>query len=410
MDYNSYIPNNQPSTSGPSVRIRTATAQTVNFVLSNTPLAFANSLRRVLLSEVPTLAIDLVEVLANSSVLPDEFLAHRLGLIPLDARNVDREVNYSRDCDCDSYCPKCSVTLELDARCTSDTPMSVHARDLIPTADRLSPTLGNPVTFTPQGAGVLIARLRKNQALKLRCVAKKGIAKEHAKWAATAAIGFEYDPWNTLKHTELWYEADRLKEWPVSKNSREEPDPNEEQADASLKKRQEDDEPGAFYFDVETVGGLEPQEVVLAGIGVLQKKLAGVIEDLGGEGEGLVDGLHAGGSGMDDGAGTNYGVGGGTSYGAGTSYGTAYGGNQSSYAGQVSSYGGGGGGGTAYGGGGGTAYGGGGGTAYGGGGGTAYGSGAGGGTAYGGGGGGSGTAYGGGTTPYGTTPYGQPRM
>ena len=41
----------------------------------------ANALRRVLLSEIPTMAIDKVEMRANSTCLHDDFLAHRLGLV-----------------------------------------------------------------------------------------------------------------------------------------------------------------------------------------------------------------------------------------------------------------------------------------------------------------------------------------
>ncbi|KAI4242856.1 MAG: hypothetical protein L6R42_010884, partial [Xanthoria sp. 1 TBL-2021] len=83
-------------------------------------LSFANSLRRTLLAEVPTMAIDLVEVQANTSSLADEFIAHRLGLIPLNSKNVD-DVSYTRDCEyCEQYCEHCSVTLDLHARCTGD--------------------------------------------------------------------------------------------------------------------------------------------------------------------------------------------------------------------------------------------------------------------------------------------------
>lgn len=102
----------------------------VDFELQNVDLAFANSLRRTMLAEIPTMAIDLVEIEANTSVLADEFLSHRLGLIPLNSKNVD-DVVYSRDCDCDQYCELCSVTLTLHARCTGDDIMKVYARDLV---------------------------------------------------------------------------------------------------------------------------------------------------------------------------------------------------------------------------------------------------------------------------------------
>jgi DNA-directed RNA polymerase II subunit RPB3 len=186
----------------------------VDFELSNVDLSFANSLRRTILAEVPTMAIDLVEVEANTSVLADEFIAHRLGLIPLNSKNVD-DVVYSRDCDCEQYCELCSVTLTLHARCTGDEIMKVYARDLVVDALRPNQFVGTPVITDPEGLGTVICKLRKDQELRMKCIAKKGIAKEHAKWAPTSAVGFEYDPHNKLRHMDLWFEQDPIREWYV---------------------------------------------------------------------------------------------------------------------------------------------------------------------------------------------------
>ncbi|CAG8960127.1 hypothetical protein HYFRA_00010606 [Hymenoscyphus fraxineus] len=270
---------------GPSVKISDAGAHHVNFELSSVDLAFANTIRRVIMAEVPTMAIDLVEVEANTSVLADEFISHRLGLIPLNSKNVD-DVAYSRDCDqCDNYCEQCSVTLTLHARCTGDEIMKVYARDLVVDSQRPNNWVGNPVITDPDGLGTVIAKLRKGQELRLKCIAKKGIAKEHAKWAPVSAVGFEYDPHNKLKHIDLWFEKDAAEEWPPSKYASWEDPPQEGEA------FDYDAVPEKFYFEVESVGNLDPDAIIQQGIKVVQEKLAAVIKDLtdGGSGGAAAD-------------------------------------------------------------------------------------------------------------------------
>lgn len=53
------------------------------FDLIHTDAAIANTLRRIMIAEVPTLAIESVYVSNNTSIIQDEVLAHRLGLVPL---------------------------------------------------------------------------------------------------------------------------------------------------------------------------------------------------------------------------------------------------------------------------------------------------------------------------------------
>ena len=81
------------------IKSKEGSEYSLKFVLAGTDLSVANSLRRAMISEVPTLAIDQVHIIENTTCLNDEFIAHRLGLIPLTSDRVDN-FQYSRDCSC----------------------------------------------------------------------------------------------------------------------------------------------------------------------------------------------------------------------------------------------------------------------------------------------------------------------
>ena len=241
-----------------------------------------------MLAEIPTISIDMVDINTNSSVLPDEFLAHRLGLVPLNSRGVVNTLQDSRQCpNCDDHCEWCSVTLRLRAKCERDETMKVFASDLMVVEERRD-QIGQPVIKDVTGQGPLIAKLRQGQEIDLSCIAKKGFAKEHAKWAPTAAIGFEYDPLNKLRHVSYWYENDPKEEWPVDeKNATWEAE--ESAADASF---DPDAVPSAFFFDVEGTGDLDPDEIVTGGLEVLQTKLANILQVLQGGQADCVNGVN----------------------------------------------------------------------------------------------------------------------
>ncbi|KAJ2723478.1 RNA polymerase II subunit 3 [Coemansia sp. Benny D115] len=246
----------------PRIRIRNLDKNSVDFVLSNTQLSVANSLRRVMLAEVPTMAIDLVEFIENTSVLADEFIAHRLGMIPLSSNIVD-SFKYSRDCTCSNYCKECSVEFTLHVKCTEDGTRTVYSTELISSNKDVI-----PVTESDDDRGIILLKLRRGQEINVHCIAKKGVAKEHAKWSPCAAVGFEYDPHNNFRHLTYWFEKDIKAEWPLSKNALEE---TEVDPDAPFDYKAE---PSIFYFNVETVGSLEPQAVVIKATRVLQEKLS----------------------------------------------------------------------------------------------------------------------------------------
>ena len=92
----------------------------LRFLLKGTNHAYANALRRAMMAEVPAMAIEDVIIIENTSVLYDEVIAHRLGLIPLKT-DLDAYV-LPEECDCKSElgCSKCrtSFTLEAEAKAT----------------------------------------------------------------------------------------------------------------------------------------------------------------------------------------------------------------------------------------------------------------------------------------------------
>ena len=132
--------------------------------------SFANALRRVLLAEVPTIAIDTVLYESNTSVLNDEFLAHRLGLIPLTS-HMHEKFKFPRDCQCPGGCAECCVELTLNVRCSEDADRrDVTSRDLISQNPDVVPIGG----FGHRTSGpILIATLARGQEIRLRAFARK---------------------------------------------------------------------------------------------------------------------------------------------------------------------------------------------------------------------------------------------
>lgn len=106
--------------------IKSLTEEEIVFDLIGVDAPIANALRRILLSEVPTMAIETVFIANNTSIIPDEVLAHRIGLIPILAD--PREFEYRTP---DIGTPS-SSTFPTYCYCRSGLPREIHSLTDLP--------------------------------------------------------------------------------------------------------------------------------------------------------------------------------------------------------------------------------------------------------------------------------------
>jgi DNA-directed RNA polymerase subunit D len=155
----------------------------LRLVIKEADVPLMNALRRIALAEVPSMAIDEVVMIENSSILQDEIIAHRLGLTPLKT-DLD-SYNLPEECECKSEfgCSLCRVTLTMDVESTEGT-RTVYSGELVSE---------NP-QIIPVSDKVPIIKLVKGQKLKLEAYARLGKGKNHAKWQPVSVCAYKYYP------------------------------------------------------------------------------------------------------------------------------------------------------------------------------------------------------------------------
>lgn len=140
------------------------------------PVYIANSIRRACIADVPCMGIDKVYVFENSSVINDQMLAHRVGLIPLSTpvgKYKTRE-----ECQCDGECPECTTYLQLKVEAGKEN-ITVKSGDI----------KGEDPDVHPIHPDIELIKLAPGQKIELTLVARLGRGREHAKWSpVTVAV------------------------------------------------------------------------------------------------------------------------------------------------------------------------------------------------------------------------------
>ena len=143
-----------------TIQVLTSDEKKISIKLKGVTLQYANALRRICLNGVPIYAIDTVDMIENSSVLADEGITHRLGLIPL-------RTDLSRTDESDSR-----IILTLDSGDDTETGRTVTSAELS----------SNDNLVKPSSDQIPIVHLAPGQKLKFEAYARLSKGTEHAKW------------------------------------------------------------------------------------------------------------------------------------------------------------------------------------------------------------------------------------
>lgn len=188
-----------------------------SFSLIGIDAAVANAFRRILLAEIPTVAIESVFIQNNTSIVQDEVLAHRLGLIPLKGGKAGllgfmkwlRKANEDEGIEAGEQFDYNTISLSLDIECSRNPDAApgetdpekayinsaVHAKDIVfkPFGQQEYYFSGEDA-IAPTNPDILIAKLRPGQCIDLDMHAIKGIGADHAKFSPVATATYRLLP------------------------------------------------------------------------------------------------------------------------------------------------------------------------------------------------------------------------
>ncbi|XP_031479185.1 uncharacterized protein LOC116250007 [Nymphaea colorata] len=197
------------------VEIIKLTEEMIEFDMVGIDASLANAFRRILLAEVPTMAIEKVFIANNTSVIQDEVLAHRLGLIPVkvdprlfeclsenDVANEKNTIVFKLHVECKRGGPR--LTVKSDQlqwlsngseflKEPSDSSSKPKTYTAFSCDQRSLPEFSNNAV-TVQDPDIIIAKLGPGQIIELEAHAVKGIGKTHAKWSPVATAWYRMLP------------------------------------------------------------------------------------------------------------------------------------------------------------------------------------------------------------------------
>ena len=172
-----------------NIEIKSKTKEELVFDITGVDPTLVNTLRRIMIAEIPTMAIETVIINQNTSIIPDEVLAHRLGLIPILADADDFEEKKENE----DFNEKNCIKFTLNVKCEKNkngiiNNEQIFSRDLNLEflGDQKNKFYDNKTkkyTIGLVNDDIYLNKLAPGMEIDLVCYCVKGIGRTHAKWS-----------------------------------------------------------------------------------------------------------------------------------------------------------------------------------------------------------------------------------
>ena len=291
------------------VEIIKRTDHDLEFDLIGVEPSLANAFRRIMLSDVPSMAIEKVHIYNNTSVIQDEVLAHRLGLIPLKADPTKFEWKPSGSPD--EGTEKDTLEFDLKIKCkllSKDKNKNVQGVDpdeiyenhrVLTSSFKWIPKGNQKANFKAIDVGpveddILVAKMRPGHEMDIKMFAVKGIGRDHSKFSPVCTAFYRLLPKIELKEKIKGEKAQRLQKCfspgVIGINSKNEAFVSNSRYDMCSRNvfRYDDLKDSValtkaknhFMFTVESVGAMNPEDIFTQSIDILIDKCDYFLKEL----------------------------------------------------------------------------------------------------------------------------------
>ncbi len=264
------------------IRVVERSGNRVTLRIEGYSVALVNAVRRLILSDVPVMAVDFAYIYDNNTPIYDEMISHRLGLVVLESEEALERYRPPEECKGkepgEEGAEDCYVRIDLQV----EVPEGGNGRYV--TAEELE--ISDPAV-KPVYPETPIAYVGPGQRIHLVAYARLGRGKEHGRWSPASLAALRYTPVVEILGGASSECLECLEAYPEVVEALREGRKGELRLEghsrtSGLKYCSEGPckgaikvsyDPSVLYLEVETTGALSPEKTLLEAVRILEEKI-----------------------------------------------------------------------------------------------------------------------------------------